>query len=571
MARHSDQKMAELKAKFSPPADMGEANGLCFKGNDGQLYTGAHIAGVARRELVPLGVPAVPALIKYLDDDDSKICCVAAMALDGITNVYAGGMVMNDMYDVKSPGHARLVAAFQEWWARATGKYAQPDLGFDYSCRRAKEGMKKSSLWVEQRHQPFLLSDGKVGILSGAKDVSVAIFDPATESISYREAPVKKGWLPPVIPLPQDQVLMLNNDTCTIYDFGSNASRGLAGEFPLRKNFERASTVLPDGRVFFCGGSIDRQPVSGCWLFEPKSSSFSRAGELAVPRSGHQATLLSDGKVLVSGGKPEDFRAPCLDSIEVFDLETGKSRLLDAKLSVRRSAHGAIRLRDGKVLIAGGFDVTQRPSELHAAEVFDPALGQSVKVDPMALGRSTVYMSLLPSGRVAVFGGVENARVIEIYCPGEQKFIMADQLMLDRRKWIEGQPVALRSGEVLVVGGRPNSTNEVLTSIEFLRETHVEKRPGHAQKPGVPAPGKPLRWCIELQKRDGSLEKLFLAKYPAKEEREGLSSLLKPDVTQIIVRFPSLYLYEQQGRNLDWVGGTSFPNVFLGAPLQGDE
>jgi hypothetical protein len=104
-----------------------------------------------------------------------------------------------------------------------------------------------------------------------------------------------------------------------------------------------------------------------------------------------------------------------------------------------------------------------------------------------------------------------------------------------------------------------------------LKESRIEKKPGLAEKPGLPAPAKPLRWCIELQKRDGSVEKLFLEKYPPKEERDRLLGLLKPDVTQIVARFPSLYLYEQQGRDLGWLGGTSFPNVFLGAPLQGDE
>jgi len=384
-----DAKMAELKVQLPPPTTISEMNGASFKDKDGKFFTATHLSGVARRELVPIGVNAIPVLLKYMDDDDPKICFIAAEALESITNLYPHGMTMNDMYDVKASGHARLVAAFQEWWARACGTYTQPDSRFEYSCRRAKVAMPTAAQWYEQRHIPIRLSDGKVGILSGANEIKVAIFDPATESIEYRESPLKKAWGSHAIPLPQDRALLLNGELCETYDFRANAYHQIGGEYALGKNSGWASTILPDGRIFFCGGSVERQNAKGCWLFDPKNDSFSKAGELIVARSRHQVTWLASSKILVTGGKTEDLRQPCIDSVEVFDLATGISSLMDTRMIVGRSAHAALRLRDGKVLIAGGFDVTQRHSELDTAEVFDPVVGRSVKVGSMALGRST--------------------------------------------------------------------------------------------------------------------------------------------------------------------------------------
>src|ERR1700733_163712 len=75
---------------------------------------------------------------------------------------------------------------------------------------------------------------------------------------------------------------------------------------------------------------------------------WSVTGSLGTPRSGHTATLLANGKVLVAGGYG-------LTSAEVYDPATGQWSATGSMISPR-GEHLAVRLTNGKVLVAGGFD-----------------------------------------------------------------------------------------------------------------------------------------------------------------------------------------------------------------------
>ena len=99
------------------------------------------------------------------------------------------------------------------------------------------------------------------------------------------------------------------------------------------------ATTLPDGRVLIAGG----QGVSVAWqmfydayynivaegefatslasldsleLFDSATDQFSSAGTMVVPRSGHTATLLSNGKVLLAGGD----NGSAGSSMELYDV-----------------------------------------------------------------------------------------------------------------------------------------------------------------------------------------------------------------------------------------------------------
>ncbi len=62
---------------------------------------------------------------------------------------------------------------------------------------------------------------------------------------------------------------------------------------------EQSATVLVDGRVLVAGGLISGVYLTSAELYDPASGTWSITGSLNTPRSGHTATLLSDGRVLV--------------------------------------------------------------------------------------------------------------------------------------------------------------------------------------------------------------------------------------------------------------------------------
>ncbi len=85
------------------------------------------------------------------------------------------------------------------------------------------------------------------------------------------------------------------------------------------------ATLLNNGEILFAGGESDTQllPDSGsilasAELFDPGSGQFAATASMNVARTGHTATLLSDGSVLVAGGRGA---AGILADAEVFRLK----------------------------------------------------------------------------------------------------------------------------------------------------------------------------------------------------------------------------------------------------------
>src|SRR6266581_1767905 len=99
------------------------------------------------------------------------------------------------------------------------------------------------------------------------------------------------------------------------------------------------------------------------------SPQVQQLGPLAVPRTGHAATALSDGRALITGGR--NTAAIVIADAEIFDPNTGESSAV-APMGTARVDHTATLLKDGRVVISGGSNAT---GTLNSAEIFDPITG----------------------------------------------------------------------------------------------------------------------------------------------------------------------------------------------------
>jgi len=167
------------------------------------------------------------------------------------------------------------------------------------------------------------------------------------------------------------------------------------------------ATRLADGRVLVIGGSADAWTsnaplIASAEIYDPKAGTFSTTGQLNVARAWHTATLLADGRVLITGGQSTGGEQ--LASAELYDPGTGRFTPTGS-MEVGREYHTATLLNDGRVLVAGGGGDYTNLNFLASAELFDPKTGTFTATGPMADARTYHGASLLPDGRVLVTGG----------------------------------------------------------------------------------------------------------------------------------------------------------------------
>src|SRR4029453_13178629 len=81
------------------------------------------------------------------------------------------------------------------------------------------------------------------------------------------------------------------------------------------------ATLLSNGNVLVTGGVDETGALAAAELYDPVSGSWSATGNMSVARVDHSATLLSSGWVLVAGGTSSTFEE--LGTAELYDPETG--------------------------------------------------------------------------------------------------------------------------------------------------------------------------------------------------------------------------------------------------------
>jgi N-acetylneuraminic acid mutarotase len=173
-----------------------------------------------------------------------------------------------------------------------------------------------------------------------------------------------------------------------VYDPGTGT--WAAAHDMLEATSVQTATLLANGRVLVVGGTYEPptpesvSPHEGiaatAELYDPVADEWTMTGNLGKTVRGCTATLLSDGRVLVTGGmdRPWTGNVPASASAAVYDPSTGTWGATSDMLE-GRSEHTATPLPDGRVLVAGGIiglgEAADGPGNLglrSTAELYDP-------------------------------------------------------------------------------------------------------------------------------------------------------------------------------------------------------
>jgi len=227
---------------------------------------------------------------------------------------------------------------------------------------------------------------------------------------------------------------------------------------------QHTSTLLNTGKVLIAGGT-DANGVaqSTAELFDPASGTFTPTGSMGSPRYAFATTLLNNGKVLITGGLDASVNA--LSSAELYDPNTGAFSSTKGTMVAPHSGHTATLLKTGKVLIAGlGNGI---------AELFDPNTGVFTQTGSMVEARSLHTATLLNDGKVLIAGGINglppNTNVLseaELYDPNWGTFTPTIHSMTAARQWHTAS--LLGDGTVLIAGGLADNATAAIATAEVF-------------------------------------------------------------------------------------------------------
>ncbi|MCA2004338.1 MAG: T9SS type A sorting domain-containing protein [Ignavibacterium sp.] len=260
-----------------------------------------------------------------------------------------------------------------------------------------------------------------------------------------------------IVELPNENILVSGNgvdsvqSSCEIYDITTGKWR-----YTTRMNIprnEHSMIKLNNGKVLAVGGYREKS----CELYDYQNEVWTITDSLIYERWYGQTVLkLADGRVMIIGGVYYDttiipWHRIILDKVEIYDDSTNQWEQVSS-LHIGRSGHTATLLNDGKVLVTGGQIDS---GSTNSCEIYDPVSKSWTMVSPMNENREEHAALLLDDNRVLVSGSGGLLQFVKKSC---------ELYLIRENSWIPtGDMFNYRSGhfmtkypstnKIIIVGG----------------------------------------------------------------------------------------------------------------------
>ena len=239
------------------------------------------------------------------------------------------------------------------------------------------------------------------------------------------------------------------------YDFTALAAVMVTGRVM------HTATLLSDGKVLITGGfaaaTFPAPALNLAELYDPVTNAFTAiAATMRSARTEHAATLLPDGQVLLTGGQADNNDGDGVNTAELYDPTSRTFTAVASRMTSPRGGHTATLLPNGKVLLAAGY-YRGAGTLTTDAELYDPTTKTFTALNArMVTVRASHSATLLQGGKVLVVGGSTNGGVVdstEWYDPATETFTAIAAKTTARRAGHEA--TLLPNGLLLLTGGAP--------------------------------------------------------------------------------------------------------------------
>ena len=160
-----------------------------------------------------------------------------------------------------------------------------------------------------------------------------------------------------------------------------------------------SATILASGKVLVVGAY-----ALSAELYDPVTNAWRATGDMMLPRTGHTATLLPSGKVLIAGGGDGEIRNRPYSTADVYNPVTDTWTQARSMTTQHSGGTGTL-LPSGDVLIAGGVTGRDGLGTRNSVDLYHPPTATWTALGVMGTVRSSFTATLLGSGAVLFAGG----------------------------------------------------------------------------------------------------------------------------------------------------------------------
>lgn len=180
-----------------------------------------------------------------------------------------------------------------------------------------------------------------------------------------------------------------------------------------------AAIMLTDGRVLITGGYyIDEQasipqpyrvqgnypiPTKNAEIFNPKTNVTTKISDMIFPHAGHKMFLQPNGKVLIVGG---EIMPPYINKIvECIEIFNPKTNKFSYGEMLKTNYSNAFLMPDGKILIVGTNKINPKDNRKPQIEIYDPKTNKSKIINEFNLERQHGTITSLNGAKILIFEG----------------------------------------------------------------------------------------------------------------------------------------------------------------------
>jgi N-acetylneuraminic acid mutarotase len=210
--------------------------------------------------------------------------------------------------------------------------------------------------------------------------------------------------------------------TAEVYDPSTGKWTATTSGMTFSHSFH-TSTLLPDNRVLIAGGVLgpaNNADATSTEVYSPTTDAFTAGPNLPESRQGHTTTVLKNGKILLVGNS----NGNAAKAVVLPDAAPASVAVATGALNFGRYNHAATLLSSGPtpaptddmVLVTGGFG-----SNPKSAEIYKPADNLWYPAGNMNEARAFHTSTLLRNGKVLIIGGYNytsgTLSTIELFSP----------------------------------------------------------------------------------------------------------------------------------------------------------